>query len=364
MYGSTIVNAKDPLLPPQSAERRKEFAVRRQSRRDALKKQMLNTKANHSVLGTLMGQVDKDNNNDRQQSRGSATSGIDNTGSSPLPVQNSSTRKPYSLAYTVLNPNSKQLPAVIFKYFITTVIICDLFAFILQTDLRLAYKYDRWFVSTEEVVSWIFLVEYIARWTTCVENAKYSDHPVWGRLRFMKTRSAIVDLVATLPFFIEQLIPGADLPTLTFIRVFRLARILKTAGLVRAMDAVYRVIYYNRDVLVVAVWVCLVLILVTAIMLYMLRPLESRRIRYDPSNPDADLNEFHSIPATLYLTTLMLTGQGGPTDDDLPWYTRIVVLVTAVFSVAMFAIPASMLTWGFEAGALLFECFGLYMYLS
>jgi hypothetical protein len=46
----------------------------------------------------------------------------------------------------------------------------------------------------------------------------------------------------------------------------------------------------------------------------------------------------------------MLTGQGGP-EGDLPWYTKGVVLLTGIFSIGMFAIPASMLTWGFEAEA-------------
>ena len=46
----------------------------------------------------------------------------------------------------------------------------------------------------------------------------------------------------------------------------------------------------------------------------------------------------------------MLTGQGGP-DGDLPWYTKAVVILTGLFSIGMFAIPASMLTWGFEAEA-------------
>ena len=35
----------------------------------------------------------------------------------------------------------------------------------------------------------------------------------------------------------------------------------------------------------------------------------------------------------------------------MPWYTKAVVLLTSIVSVAMFAIPASMLTWGFEAEA-------------
>jgi hypothetical protein len=60
--------------------------------------------------------------------------------------------------------------------------------------------------------------------------------------------------------------------------------------------------------------------------------------------------DFQSLGATMYLATLMLTGQGGP-DGDLPWYTKGVVLLTGVFSIGMFAIPASMLTWGFEAEA-------------
>ena len=63
-----------------------------------------------------------------------------------------------------------------------------------------------------------------------------------------------------------------------------------------------------------------------------------------------DASDFESISKTMVLSTLMLTGQGGPS-GKLPWYTQLVVLLTGIFSVAMFAIPASMLTWGFEAEA-------------
>ena len=46
----------------------------------------------------------------------------------------------------------------------------------------------------------------------------------------------------------------------------------------------------------------------------------------------------------MYLSTLMLTGQGGPNAENLPWYTKGVVLLTGVFSIGMFAIPASMVS--------------------
>ena len=35
----------------------------------------------------------------------------------------------------------------------------------------------------------------------------------------------------------------------------------------------------------------------------------------------------------------------------MPWYTKTVCAATAFLSVALFALPASMLTWAFEAEA-------------
>ena len=46
----------------------------------------------------------------------------------------------------------------------------------------------------------------------------------------------------------------------------------------------------------------------------------------------------------------MLTGQGTPS-GTMPWYTKLIVMLTAIFSVPIFVIPGGMLTWGFEAEA-------------
>jgi len=68
-----------------------------------------------------------------------------------------------------------------------------------------------------------------------------------------------------------------------------------------------------------------------------------------PDTPGLE-DDFESIPATMYLSVMMLTGQGQP-GGQLPWYTKVIVVVTAVLATAQFAIPASMLTWGFEQEA-------------
>lgn len=244
-----------------------------------------------------------------------------------------------SALYNALNPKSHRRSAVFFKNFISTVIVVDLAFFVLSTEPELK-KHKKAFYIMEGVTSSIFLIEYVARLIVATESRRYGRFgPVLGRMRYLVSVPALIDAFATLPFFVE-LVTGWDLPTLTYLRFFRLLRILKTGAYSKALGAVNRVIFYNREILYVAIMVCVLLVLFTAVLMYYLRP----------PGDTVDADNFKSIASTMYLSTLMLTGQGGP-EGDLPWYTKGVVLLTGVFSVAMFAIPASMLTWGFEAEA-------------
>lgn len=212
-------------------------------------------------------------------------------------------------------------------------------AFAASTEPDLDDHHQHIFYVWEGVTSTIFLIEYITRLVVVTEARKYQEQgPIHGRIRYAMTTPALIDFLATFPFFIEM-VTGVSLPTLTYLRAFRLLRILKTSGFAEATKAVYRVIYYNRQILYVAMLICVGLVLFTAVLMYYLRP-------KDPKHSQ----DFQSLSRTMYLSTLMLTGQGGP-DGDMPWYTKGVVLMTGVFSIGMFAIPASMLTWGFEAEA-------------
>ena len=240
----------------------------------------------------------------------------------------------HSWIYTMLNPRSTKPQAKLFKTFIATVIVVDLIFFILSTDPN--YSDYGIFRHVEAITSSIFLIEYMLRLLTCMESKSYQEYgPILGRLKYAITLGALIDALATFPFFIELCFRGTiELPTLTYVRIFRLLRILKTEAYAKAFDALWRVFYYNREILSVAGLVCLFLIVLTAVLLYYARP-----------PPGKHKDEFGSIAATMYISTLMLTGQGGPDPENFPWYTRIVVLLTGVFSIAVFAIPASMLTW-------------------
>mmetsp|Transcript_18629 Transcript_18629/g.26962 ORF Transcript_18629/g.26962 Transcript_18629/m.26962 type:complete len:498 (+) Transcript_18629:136-1629(+) len=230
---------------------------------------------------------------------------------------------------------------IAFKNFIATVIVVDLAFFIASTHKKLRHR-QQMFYAIEVISSSIFLVEYIARLAMCTQSRTHRDNgPFLGRMCYMVSINALIDAFATFPIFIE-LLTGIKLPTMTFLRVFRLMRLTKTLGFSRSLRSVQRVVYYNREILWVALLLCTFLVLFTSFLLYFFRPPDSTRLPHD--------SEFGSIPATMYLSALMLSGQGGPT-GDLPWYTKSIVLMTSFFSVAMFAIPASMFTWGFEAEA-------------
>lgn len=251
-------------------------------------------------------------------------------------------RHEHSSIYLLLHPRCKNWEARIFKKFMTCVTLFDLFTFILSTEQALYESNMLVFHILEGVAASIFLVEYLTRLIIITENTRYGNMgPFRGRLKWMTTFPAMVDLLATLPFFIN-IATHWKVPILSYTRIFRVMRLLKTDGYRRAFGACYRVIYYNREILYVAVLVCFFLVLLSSVLLYYCRP------------RDVDVHVFESIPATLYTSLLMLTGQDTwiRTSQYMPWYTKVVVGFTGALSVAMFALPVSLLTWGFESEAI------------
>jgi hypothetical protein len=193
------------------------------------------------------------------------------------------------------------------------------------------------------VSSSLFLVELFLRAYVITESRKkkYHNRPLWGRLRFMLEPESLIDCLSSLPYFVE-LAWSNDLPTLTWVRMFRLFRLLKTNRYAKAFNSVYRVVWFNRQMLTVLLLLCFILMLTTATFLYYIAQADE--------NLNDEHGDFGSIPSALYVSTMMLTGQGGP-DGDLPWYVKVLCGITAVFGVAFFVLPASILVWSFEAEA-------------
>jgi len=268
----------------------------------------------------------------------------------------------HSLLYRTLSGHCKQWYARVYRVFISIIILYNLFLFIMGTDDDASQKYKQFFYISEAVTSSIFLVDYIVRlyvitektyyrnysWKQCFDDGKDANRNsnttdtschILGRLRYMVTIPAIIDAISTFPFFIE-LMTNSDMPTLTFVRALVLFRILKTERYFHTIEGASRVFYYNREVLFMAFSICCMLVVTTSFLVYYTGPGEI-----------LDGADFSSIPNTMYLAILMLTGEWAPTTPELAWYSKLVQAITCLLSVGIFAIPASMITWGFEAEA-------------
>ena len=184
-----------------------------------------------------------------------------------------------------------------------------------------------------EVVSVaIFSVEYLLRVWCCVQDPRFAG-PIAGRLRFMLTPMALIDLLAVLPFYLTALgFIAPDLRVMRALRLFRLFRLLKLGRYSTAMQTLGRACYARRGELISSLFVILILLLVSSSIMYFVE---------SPSET------FSSIPAAMWwgIATLTTVGYGDyvPTSD----VGKVIGGVIAVLGIGVFALPAGIL-----AGAL------------
>ena len=112
-------------------------------------------------------------------------------------------------------------------------------------------------VIVKTFVVGVFTIDYIMRIFTAdlIDPAKYSG--LLGRLRFMLTFFALVDLFSILPFYIDAfLLPNTELGGSTFLRMFRLLRMMKVEGRFDlALGLIDDVFYAQKDILGTALFV-------------------------------------------------------------------------------------------------------------
>jgi voltage-gated potassium channel len=177
----------------------------------------------------------------------------------------------------------------------------------------------------------VFTAEYMLRLWSCTESPRFA-RPVRGRLRWMVTPMAIVDLLAVLPFYLPFL--GADLRIIRILRLFRLFRILKLARYSRALHVIGGVIREKREELLMSCSFLLVLMLVASALMYF-------------AEHEAQPDRFSSIPAAAWWAVVTLTTVGYGDIYPVTPLGRFIGGATAILGIAMLALPTGILGSGF-----------------
>ena len=217
------------------------------------------------------------------------------------------------------------------SFFIVSLILMNVIAVICGTFESVQIKYSK-ILDTFEIFSVIiFSIEYLTRIYFCVTDEKYS-RPILGRIKYVKSPLAIIDLLAILPFFICCL--NIDL---RFIRIFRLVRIIRLLKLVRyfkALNLLTKVIKSKKEELIVSFGLIIMLLLVSAFILYHFE---------HEAQPDKFPNLLSSTWCALSTFTFIGSGDIYP----ITVFGKSLLAIIALLFIGIFGLPAGIITSGF-----------------
>jgi voltage-gated potassium channel len=221
-----------------------------------------------------------------------------------------------------------------FDFFIVTLIILNVVAVITETVEAIYTPYQEYFEYFEIFSVAVFSIEYILRLWTCTEIDKY-NHPVLGRIKYVFSIGAIIDLLAIMPFYLPLLI-AADTRFLRILRLFRLMRVFKLGRYSEAFNSIVSVISKRKEELLTTLTFLLVILILASSAMYYIE---------HEAQPDV----FTSIPSTMWWGVATLTTVGYGDVYPITPYGKILGAFIAILGIGVFALPAGIIATGFES---------------
>ena len=219
-----------------------------------------------------------------------------------------------------------------FQGFIGIWVLISVLSVVMESVQSVSYILNVEFVILDAVAVAIFTMEYCMRIYSCVEEPGFKG-AVSGRLKQAKTTSTMIDFLAILPFFLEVFLH--HLIDLRFLRVFRLARLLKLTRGSDATATLGRVVSREWPVIAAAGFIMLLLVVLTASLGYLFEH-------------EAQPDKFDNIPNSIYWAVITLASVGYGDISPVTPMGRIMTMVLALIGIGIFAIPAALLSSAFS----------------
>lgn len=216
--------------------------------------------------------------------------------------------------------------------FILTLIVLNVVAVMLETVHPLYKQYKTAFDTFDLISVIIFTIEYILRvWSSNVEK-KYAGS-VKGRLKYMLTGGALIDLLAFFPWYLHHII-GFDLRVLRILRLLRFLRLFRLTAYTKSAQMIFNVFSSRIKELLLSLLLAIFLIIISSCIIYF-------------AEHNVEGTQFTSIPATLWWSVVTLTTTGYGDMYPVTAIGRALTGVIMLTGVAFFALPAGIITAGF-----------------
>lgn len=240
---------------------------------------------------------------------------------------------PRNRLYEIMEAGNKDdIPSLTFDIFIISLISLNVLAVILESVASLRTAWETEFYIFELFSVAVFSVEFLLRvWTVSENPGPEYRHPVWGRIKYLFTPTAIIDILAILPFYLSFLI-SLDL---RFMRVLRLLRIFKLTRYSSAMTIMIAVFKQEAKAFGAALFVLLLLMIFSASMIFLFE---------HKAQPDV----FSNIPNAMWWAVITLTTVGFGDAYPITPFGKFFGAAISVVGIGMVALPAGILASAFS----------------
>lgn len=220
----------------------------------------------------------------------------------------------------------------IINIFIIVLIILNVTAVMLETVPTIDKPFHQFFQDFDLISVIIFTVEYVLRVWSSNHDPRYK-HSIHGRLRYMLSPAALIDLLAILPFYVHVFV-GLDLRVLRVLRLLRFFRLFRLTAYTKSTRLVMNVFKSRFHELMLAFILTSFLIIIASCMVYF-------------AEHNAQPEKFTSIPDTIWWAIVSLTTVGYGDMIPVTVVGKVFTSIVLLSGVALLALPAGIITAGF-----------------
>jgi voltage-gated potassium channel len=226
----------------------------------------------------------------------------------------------------------------IINVFIIALIALNIIAVILETVDSIHDKFATLFYYFDLVSVIIFSIEYVLRVWSSNQEEKYK-HSFWGRIRYIFSIGALIDLASILPSILAYFIGVRfDLRELRILRLLRVLRLFRLTAYTESVHMISNVFKRRKNELMLSFILAIFLIIISSCIVYFAEHLA----------PDEKTSQFKSIPHTIWWAVVTLTTTGYGDMYPITALGKTMASIIMLTGVAFFAIPAGILSAGFQ----------------
>lgn len=221
----------------------------------------------------------------------------------------------------------------IINSFLITVIVLNVLAVILETVESIHLAHKKFFHDFDTVSVIIFSIEYALR----VWSANYHDkykHSIKGRIKYIFSVGAIIDLIAILPWYLQAFLGGLDLRMLRMFRLTRILRLFRLTAYTKSARMIFNIFKTRFNDLMLSFILTIFLIIISSCLVYF-------------AEHQVPGTQFTSIPATIWWAVVTLTTVGYGEMYPVTIWGKIFAIFIMLAGVALLALPAGIITSGF-----------------